>query len=112
MDVLTRYSTEVVASKTLKEVLRRWNKSLLQSAQEKLSPSNMWYFPMLEKLAASENAGTIGGKEEDNNEDELRTLILAAESLADLLGPIETRKALVSIKEGWVVFVEIYFICE
>ncbi len=103
--VLTRHSTEVIASKTLKEVRKKWNVSLLQSAQEKLASSNMWYFPMLEELTASENAeATAGAVEEDNNEggaDEMkirtrRTLVMAVEKLADLLGPIETRKALVS----------------
>ncbi len=90
----------MITPKTLKAVLKKWNASLLQSAQEKLAPSNMWYFPILEKLAASENAAAIGGKEEDNNEDRIRTLVMAVESLADLLGPIETRKALVSVREG------------
>ncbi len=90
----------MIASKTLKVVLKKWNASLLQSAQEKLAPSNVWYFPMLEKLAASENAAAIGGKEEGNNEDRIRTLVMAVVLLADLLGPIETRKALVSVKEG------------
>ncbi len=104
--VLTRYSTDVIASKTLKGVRKKWNVSLLQSAQEKLASSNMWYFPMLEELASSESAeATAGCVEEDSNEggaDEMKirtrsTLALAVEKLADLLGPIETRKALVSV---------------
>ncbi len=99
----------MIASNTLKVVLKKWNASLLQSAQEMLTSSNIWYFPMVKELAASENAATAeeeeeGGGKEDDNEGRVdkmearkrRAHVMAVEKLADLLGPIETRKALVS----------------